>query len=91
MVWLTIGLIGQFCFSGRFIVQWLASEKEKKSVIPLSFWYFSVLGGLLLLCYAIYKKDPVFIIGQSTGLFVYCRNLYFLRRELHVTNEAVGQ
>ena len=89
-MWLTIGFLGQFCFSGRFIVQWLASERQKRSVIPVSFWYFSVLGGALLLLYAIAKKDPVFIIGQSTGLFVYFRNLYFLRRELPVANAADG-
>jgi len=80
-IWLIIGFIGQTFFSCRFIVQWLASERQKKSIIPVAFWYFSIIGGTTLLFYAIYKRDPVFILGQSTGLFVYLRNLYFLKRE----------
>jgi lipid-A-disaccharide synthase-like uncharacterized protein len=87
-LWLMIGFVGQFCFSCRFIVQWLASEREKKSIIPVAFWYFSVLGGCTLLAYAIYKKDPVFIMGQSTGLFVYFRNLYFVKQEPKITSHA---
>lgn len=80
-LWLVIGFLAQGLFSARFIVQWLASEKAKKSVVPLAFWYFSVAGSLLLLCYAIHRKDPVFILGQSTGLFIYLRNLYLIFRE----------
>ena len=80
-LWLTIGLIGQGIFSARFIVQWLVSEREKRSVIPRAFWYLSLLGGLTLLMYALYKSDPVFIIGQSTGVFIYSRNLYLIHRE----------
>ena len=68
--WLAIGLIGQALFSARFVVQWLYSEKVKKSVIPTAFWYFSVGGGATLLAYAIHREDPVFIIGQGAGLFV---------------------
>lgn len=86
--WLMIGFVGQICFSCRFIVQWLASEREKKSIIPVAFWYFSILGGCTLLAYAIYKKDPVFIMGQSTGLFVYFRNLYFLKQESKIASHA---
>jgi len=78
--WLVIGLIGQTLFSARFVVQWLYSEKVKKSVIPTAFWYFSVCGGATLLAYAIHWQDPVFIIGQGAGLFVYFRNLQFLWR-----------
>ncbi len=78
--WLAIGLIGQALFSARFVVQWLYSEKVKKSVIPTAFWYFSVGGGITLLAYAIHREDPVFIIGQGAGLFVYFRNLQFLWR-----------
>lgn len=78
--WLAIGLIGQALFSARFVVQWLYSEKVKKSVIPTAFWYFSVGGGVTLLAYAIHRQDPVFIIGQGAGLFVYFRNLQFLWR-----------
>ncbi len=79
--WLAIGLIGQALFSARFVVQWLYSEKVKRSVIPTAFWYFSVGGGATLLAYAIHRQDPVFIIGQGAGLFVYFRNLQFLWRD----------
>ncbi len=77
-IWLAIGFLGQALFSARFIVQWLKSEKEKKSVFPVAFWYFSIAGGITLLAYAIYRQDPVFIVGQLTGLFIYFRNLYFI-------------
>ena len=80
MLWLTIGFIGQGLFSARFLVQWLASERQKRSVIPEAFWYLSLAGGLTLLIYAIHLKDPVFILGQSVGSFIYLRNLYFIRR-----------
>lgn len=79
-LWLAIGLLGQAMFSARFLVQWIASERQKRSVVPIGFWYFSVGGGLTLLAYAIYRLDPVFIIGQGAGLFVYARNLYFIFR-----------
>jgi lipid-A-disaccharide synthase-like uncharacterized protein len=78
--WLGLGLLGQAMFSARFLVQWIASERRKQSVVPVHFWYFSIGGGLALLAYAIYRVDPVFIIGQATGLFVYLRNLYFIHR-----------
>ena len=79
-IWLTVGLLGQALFSARFIVQWIASERRKRSVVPRAFWYFSVGGGITLLAYAIYRRDPVFIIGQGAGLFVYARNLWFIYR-----------
>lgn len=79
--WLAVGFLGQALFSARFIVQWLSSEKLKKSVIPQAFWYFSVAGGCTLLAYAIHRRDPVFILGQATGLFIYFRNLQFLWRD----------
>lgn len=75
-----IGLLGQLCFTSRFLIQWFASEKAKQSIVPEAFWYFSILGGATLLTYAIYRKDAVFILGQATGLFIYFRNLYFLKR-----------
>ena len=87
-IWLAIGFLGQACFYCRFLVQWLASEREKKSIVPVSFWYFSVLGGAALLAYAFYKKDPVFIAGQCTGLLVYLRNLYFVKKERHVARHG---
>jgi lipid-A-disaccharide synthase-like uncharacterized protein len=80
-IWLIIGFTGQALFSMRFLVQWIQSERQKKSTIPLAFWYFSVAGGVSLLIYAIHRKDPVFIVGQGAGLFIYARNLYLIFRE----------
>ncbi|MEI4471994.1 lipid-A-disaccharide synthase N-terminal domain-containing protein [Frigidibacter sp. MR17.24] len=79
--WIVIGLLGQAMFTGRFLVQWLASEKARKSVVPVAFWWFSIGGGLILLAYAVARHDPVFIIGQATGLFIYIRNLWLIRAE----------
>ena len=78
--WIVLGFVAQGLFTMRFLVQWIASERQKKSVVPVAFWYLSVAGGGLLLVYAIYRKDPVFILGQATGLVVYVRNL-MLRSE----------
>lgn len=80
-IWLIIGFSGQALFSMRFLVQWLQSERKQRSVIPIEFWYFSLAGGLTLFSYATYKMDPVFIVGQLTGLFVYARNLQMIYRE----------
>ena len=79
--WLIIGFAGQIFFSARFILQWIYSEINKKSIIPLGFWFFSILGGITLLVYAIHRKDPVFIMGQATGLLIYGRNLYFINKQ----------
>lgn len=79
--WVGIGLAGQACFFSRFLVQWIASERKKRSVVPRAFWYLSISGGLILLSYSLWRRDPVFILGQSVGLFVYLRNLVLLRRE----------
>ncbi len=79
LIWIIIGFAGQALFSARFIVQWLASERVKRSIIPIAFWYFSLAGGLTLFAYAIHKQDPVFIVGQGLGLIVYLRNLYLIR------------
>jgi lipid-A-disaccharide synthase-like uncharacterized protein len=79
--WVVVGLLGQAMFSMRFLVQWISSERARKSVMPVAFWYFSIAGGMILLTYAIYRRDPVFIIGQSTGLFIYLRNLWLIRVE----------
>lgn len=88
-VWLGVGLLGQAMFSARFLVQWIASERKRKSVVPREFWFFSVAGGVTLLAYAIYRLDPVFILGQGAGLFVYARNLYFIYRgREHATGGA---
>ena len=79
--WLIVGFLGQLFFSARFIVQWIYSEINKKSIIPLAFWFFSIIGGVTLLAYAIHRKDPVFILGQSAGLLIYARNLYFINKQ----------
>lgn len=80
-LWLGLGFFAQLMFSARFLVQWLASEKAGKSIMPLLFWYLSIAGSVLLLAYSIHRKDPVFILGQSMGIFIYSRNLYLIRRE----------
>lgn len=80
-VWVTIGFVGQMLFTMRFIVQWVQSERANRSVIPVAFWYFSVAGGVVLFCYALYRRDPVFILGQSSGLFIYARNLWLIHAE----------
>ena len=80
-MWILIGFIGQTLFFMRFFVQWLASEKAKASVVPHSFWWFSIGGGLVLLIYALYRQDPVFILGQGIGLFIYARNIILIRRQ----------
>jgi len=80
---LVLGFTAQILFSARFLVQWIASERAKKSVIPISFWFLSLIGGGLLLIYSIGRKDPVFILGQSVGVFIYSRNLYFIYKEKH--------
>ena len=82
--WVLFGFIAQLFFTARFAVQWLASERAGKSVIPMSFWLFSIGGGTLLLLYALYRKDPVFIAGQGFSLFVYLRNLQFMLRARRV-------
>jgi lipid-A-disaccharide synthase-like uncharacterized protein len=79
--WVLLGFVAQGLFTMRFLVQWIASERAGRSVIPLAFWLFSIGGGLLLLVYALYRKDPVFIAGQAFGVFVYLRNLYFVLHE----------
>lgn len=75
---LFLGLGAQGLFFGRFVIQWIASERQRKSVVPIAFWYFSVMGGGLLLLYSILRKDPVFILGQAGGLLIYTRNLFLI-------------
>ncbi|WP_448189791.1 lipid-A-disaccharide synthase N-terminal domain-containing protein [Azospirillum sp. sgz301742] len=78
MVWIGLGLFAQALFMMRFVVQWIASERIKRSVVPETFWYFSIGGGILLLAYSIYRVDPVYMFGQGLGLIIYFRNLYFV-------------
>lgn len=81
LIWILVGLGGQLLFMMRFLLQWFASEKAKRSVIPVSFWWFSIGGAAVLLAYAIYRADPVFIVGQALGFFIYSRNLWFIYLE----------
>ena len=85
--WLIVGFLGQFFFASRFIIQWICSEKKKESVVPIAFWYFSILGGVMLLTYAINRQDPVFIVGQAAGLIVYFRNLRLIYKKNKLDNE----
>ncbi|MFO1273480.1 MAG: lipid-A-disaccharide synthase N-terminal domain-containing protein [Rubrivivax sp.] len=78
---LSVGFMGQALFSARFLIQWIASERRRKSVVPVMFWYFSLGGGLTLFLYALYREDPVFMLGQGFGLIVYVRNLWLIRHE----------
>lgn len=84
-LWLAVGFLGQALFSARFLVQWLASERARRSIVPRAFWFFSLAGGVTLLAYALYRRDPVFIAGQGAGLFIYFRNLMLIRRETRLS------
>ena len=81
--WIGVGLLGEAFFGMRLLVQWISTERQECSVVPLSFWVFSIAGGLTLLSYAIYRLDPVFMIAEMMGLAIYGRNLYFIRRQAH--------
>lgn len=80
-LWVLFGFVAQMMFMMRFVVQWVASERARRSVMPVAFWFFSVAGGALLFVYAIQRQDPVFIAGQGAGLFIYLRNLWLIYRE----------
>ncbi len=88
--WVAFGFVGQFFFFMRFLCQWIVSERKGKSVIPVAFWYFSIIGSLILLTYAIQRRDPVFIVGQSTGTLIYVRNLILIYREKR-TGRTLGK
>ncbi len=81
LVWILVGLGGQVLFMMRFLVQWIVSEKAKRSLIPVSFWWLSIGGAAILLAYAIWRADPVFILGQSMGFLIYARNLWLIHVE----------
>ena len=81
LAWVGVGLCGQTMFLVRFLVQWIVSERARRSIIPVSFWYFSIGGAAVLLVYAIYREDPVFILGQSLGFVVYIRNIWLVHAE----------
>jgi len=88
--WVLLGYLAQIMFTMRFVVQWVASERAGKMVMPIAFWFFSIGGGLLLFGYALYIRDPVFILGQGFGVFVYARNLYFELRDLKKARSAAA-
>jgi lipid-A-disaccharide synthase-like uncharacterized protein len=79
-LWVLVGLFGQLMFTMRFIVQWLASERAGRSVVPIAFWYFSLAGGLIVLAYGLHKWEPVIIVGQLPGTLIYARNLWLIQR-----------
>ena len=87
--WVVFGLGGQLLFTARFLVQWIASERAGRSTIPILFWYFSLGGGLVLFAYAIHRGDPVFILGQSLGVFIYLRNLWLIYAERRRADEML--
>lgn len=87
-IWILIGFVAQGMFFFRFFVQWLVSERQGKSVVPLAFWIFSVMGGTMLLIYAIHRKDPVFILGQAGGLVIYTRNLMLIYKNKKQVREC---
>lgn len=80
LAWVSFGLFGQLMFTGRFILQWIASERAGRSIVPVAFWYFSIIGGLIVLAYGLHKLDPVIILGQLPGVVVYSRNLWLIHR-----------
>ena len=86
--WVALGFVAQLLFTARFLVQWIESERKNKMVIPIAFWFFSIGGGILLLIYALQRRDPVFIAGQAFGVFVYARNLYFELRDRRTATAA---
>lgn len=91
MVWIGVGLFAQMMFMMRFVVQWIASERVRRSIVPETFWYFSIAGGVLLLAYSIYRVDPVYMFGQGLGLIIYFRNLYFVWTHKNAGGEAAGK
>ena len=77
-MWYLVGFVGQFVFMMRFVVQWIASERKKKSVVPVAFWYLSLVGSLITIVYAVYRRDPVFTAAFCLNILIYIRNLYFI-------------
>jgi len=86
--WLVVGFVGQALFAGRFLAQWIHSERLRRSAVPIAFWYLSVCGGAVLLAYALHLADPVFIVGQSLGLFIYLRNLWLIQAQRAADGDA---
>ncbi len=91
LFWLLFGFAGQIMFTMRFVTQWVASEKAKRSVIPLSFWIYSIMGSLVLTIYAIYRRDPVFILGQAPSVFIYIRNIMLMKKPAAAAQGEAGE
>jgi lipid-A-disaccharide synthase-like uncharacterized protein len=89
--WVVLGFIGQFLFGSRFFIQWIVSEKRGESTIPEIFWYLSMAGSAILFTYAIYRLDPVFIMGQCSGLFIYARNIMLIYKKKRLLATAAGE
>lgn len=87
-IWIAIGFLGQAMFSARFLVQWIASERARESIVPEVFWYFSLAGGAILFAYAIWRLDPVFMLGQGSGLLIYARNIHLIWKRKALTAES---
>jgi lipid-A-disaccharide synthase-like uncharacterized protein len=87
--WLFFGFFGQFMFFLRFLWQWIVSEKKRRSIIPIEFWFLSIAGSTILLSYAIYRRDPVFTLGQTMGIFIYIRNLILIRKEKKLNEKLI--
>jgi len=87
--WTFFGLFGQFLFFMRFVVQWIHSERQKKSVVPLLFWYLSIAGSFILTIYAIHRRDPVFFLGSALSMAIYVRNIVLIRRENQLYDESL--
>lgn len=87
LVWLIVGLAGQLMFSARWLIQWFMTEKSRRSTMPETFWYLSLIGGLLVFAYGIHRLDPVILLGQF-GIVIYARNLFFIRQEKTATQPS---
>ncbi len=91
LTWLAIGFLAQAMFMMRFVIQWVASEKVKRSIVPETFWYFSMGGGLMLLAYSVWRMDPVYILGQALGTVIYARNIYFIWTHKQASGESAAE
>jgi lipid-A-disaccharide synthase-like uncharacterized protein len=89
--WLSVGFVGQLLFTGRMVVQWVASERKKKSVVPPMFWWFSLIGSLLLLSYFLWRRDPIGLLGQAFGSFIYLKNILWIRNEAQAIAAAAPE
>ncbi|MCC6660805.1 MAG: lipid-A-disaccharide synthase N-terminal domain-containing protein [Phycisphaerales bacterium] len=90
IAWVTVGFLGQVCFSGRMFLQWLVSERKQASIVTSSFWWFSLAGGLMLFCYFVWRRDLVGVLGQSSGIVIYARNIQLIRLQRRAARLAAA-